>query len=100
MQRTEGQSDGRRSPVGSRLSINHDALRVRLPLLPLIVHTVVAVVYAVGMSACEAEGMGSTPFGYPYCLASVMDARWSSKPQDGVRLPGEVLFRDTSLWAV
>lgn len=25
------------------------------------------------------------------CLASVMDARWSSKPQDGVRLPGGVL---------
>jgi hypothetical protein len=25
------------------------------------------------------------------CLASVMDARWSSEPQDGVRLPGGVL---------
>ncbi|MAR12616.1 MAG: hypothetical protein CL681_21945 [Blastopirellula sp.] len=24
-------------------------------------------------------------------LASVREARWSSKPQDGVRLPGEVL---------
>ena len=66
MQRTERQSDGRQSPVGSRLSIDHDALRVRLPLLPLTVHIVVAVVYVVGMSACEAEGMGSTPFGYPF----------------------------------
>lgn len=28
------------------------------------------------------------------CLASVMEARWSSEPLDGVRLPGEVLLND------
>lgn len=110
----------------------------------------VSVVYAVGTSACEAEGMGSTPIGHPRCrrgstekgsalvkrlmlvqiqssaltfrwcsgkhwtlrrsrpwfdsrsgystrcLASVMDARWSSEPQDGVRLPGEVLTENMS----
>ncbi len=31
------------------------------------------------------------------CLASVMDARWSSEPQDGVRFPGGVLRKNMSL---
>ena len=32
----------------------------------------VSVVYAVGTSACEAEGMGSTPIGHPLTDASVL----------------------------
>lgn len=65
----KGNPIGDARPVGSRLSFT--ALRVRFPLLPLNFHrecvslNMVSVVYAVGTSACDAEGMGSTPIGHP-----------------------------------
>lgn len=48
-----------------------NALRVQLSLLPLnfwqlvVSVNMVSVVYAVSTSACEAEGVGSTPIGHP-----------------------------------
>ena len=61
---TEGPPDRRRDPVGSRLSDFQNALRVRLPPLPLE-STWCPWLKWLRTPACEAGGKGSTPFGHP-----------------------------------